>query len=143
LSCALSEQHELNEVHPKKPLRIAQQSTGQNDKTWPIVVCPASAGGRGCSQSSYQAARDACSSSSSGGAGVVSERLRQEVTADVILGQAQVGLLHTLNPSQINSLLSPVMYDCGPFYCGKPLSFGGREGFGGCCMRVCLPHFGK
>jgi hypothetical protein len=52
----------------------------------------------GAAEWGSQAARDACSSSSSGGAGVVSERLRQEVTADVILGQAQVGLLHTLNP---------------------------------------------
>jgi hypothetical protein len=38
--------------------------------------------------SSYDAAKQACSSSSSSS---VSERLRQEVTADVIMGQAQVG----------------------------------------------------
>jgi hypothetical protein len=37
----------------------------------------------------YDAAKSACSSSSSGTSG--SDRLQQEVTADVIMGQAQVG----------------------------------------------------
>lgn len=49
-------------------------------------------GDAGAASASYDAARQACAaSSSSSSSSGVSERLRQEVTADVIMGQAQVG----------------------------------------------------